>query len=145
VEVLRRYSRQQAVADRLCKALEYALTVSFEAAPPPARPVPKIHKLSQRLSLETVVALIADYEAGLKGKALAEKYGIQKNSVLGLLKQHGVARDRTVVSDEQAAAAVALLTAGVALKRAAEQLGIAPTTLGRALRARGLPTRKTWA
>jgi hypothetical protein len=133
------------VSDRLCKALKYALTVNLDDHSPAPEPCPRVHKLSRRLSRETVQALISDYEAGLRGKALAEKYGVQKNSVLGLLKQHGVARNRTVVSDEQATQATALLNAGLALGKVAKQLGLAETTLFRALQSRGLPTRKAWS
>jgi hypothetical protein len=63
----------------------------------------------------------------------------------GLLKAHGVDTHRPVVSDEQAAQAVDLLQSGIALGKVAEQLGLAYTTLARALTSRGLPTRKTWA
>jgi hypothetical protein len=145
MEVLSRYSKQQNVSDRLCKALEYALTVSFDALPKPTEPPPKIHKLRDRLPLETVEALIEDYRAGLKGAALAEKYGIQKNSVLGLLKQHGVDTHRPTVTNEQCKKAVELLQSGLALGKVSSELALAYTTLARALSSRGLPTRKTWS
>lgn len=143
--MLQRYSRQQAVAKRLSKTTSYARSVTTDVDSHAWESQPRIHKLDQRLSLETVEALFADYLAGMSSRAVAEKYGIQKNSVLGLLKRHGVARPRTVVTDEQADQAVQLLQSGIALKPAAELLELAPTTLARALQSRGLPTRKVWA
>jgi hypothetical protein len=116
--------------------------VTFEDRETP--PVPRVHKLELRLAPETVAALIEDYLGGMPSRACGQKFGLAKNSVLGVLKQHGVSRPRIEISDEALDQAVNLLARGVALKPIAEGMGLAPSTLQRALQSRGLPTRKTW-
>lgn len=115
------------MSDRLCKALEYALTVTFDAAEAPARPSAKIHKLEQRLSADIIETVLLDYETGLRGSALGRKYGLHESTVRGLLNRHGLRPDNGMpgyaLSQSEIAQAVELYGAGLSVKDVAQQLG----------------------
>ena len=127
MDVLRDYSRQQIVSDRLCKTFEYALTVTFERAAAASKPPAKIHKLEQRLSADTIAAILLDYEAGVRGSALAQKYGLRKSTLRDLVTRHGLKPDNGVpgaaLSQDEIAQAVRLYESGMSIKAVAEQLG----------------------
>ena len=50
---------------------------------------PRVWSMDERLSPETIAAMIADYRAGSIGKEIAEKYGISLSSVRRLMRKHG--------------------------------------------------------
>ena len=140
MEVLQRCSRLQGVDVRLCKALNHARSVTLgapELLAPPSRP----HKLAQRLAPEVIEQIIVDYLAGSSTRKLGLKYGLHKNSILGLLKRNDVSKPRTKITDEQVDQALKLFRDGHSLVKAAQQLGLASTTMVRAFQRRGLPTR----
>jgi DNA-binding transcriptional regulator LsrR (DeoR family) len=43
-----------------------------------------------RLDEQLVQQLLADYRAGRTGRQLAERYGLARSTVIGLLRKHGV-------------------------------------------------------
>ena len=145
VEVLRDYSRQQTVIDRLGKALEYALTVTFEAPTAFVRPIPRIHNLEHRLSGETLAAIFADYQAGLRGSALGQKYDLHESSIRGLLARHGIRPDNGVLgfalSPDEISRAVALYESGLSIKDVATELSRAPASIQKYLVQSGVELR----
>jgi hypothetical protein len=56
--------------------------------------MPRIHRLSQRLSEETVAALVNGYRAGASLADLQRIYSISRGSVQKLLRERGVRRRR---------------------------------------------------
>jgi hypothetical protein len=56
--------------------------------------MPRIHRLSQRLSEETVPALVNGYRAGASLADLQRIYSISRGSVQKLLRERGVRRRR---------------------------------------------------
>ena len=54
------------------------------------RPSYRPAKLSQRLSAETLAAIVAMYEAGATTREVGNKFGLTHSSVIKLLKTHGV-------------------------------------------------------
>jgi AraC-like DNA-binding protein len=139
VEVLQRCSRLQGVDNRLCKALTYARSVTADAPTLEAKPS-QAHKLSQRLTPEVIEQIIADHAAGSSTRKLGLKYDLHRNSVTRLLQAEGVTRPRTRITDEHVEQAKNLFNEGLSVAKAAQQLGIAPTTMTRAFQVRGLPT-----
>jgi DNA-binding transcriptional regulator LsrR (DeoR family) len=54
-----------------------------------------------RLDEQLMQQLLADYQGGRTGRELAERYGLARSTVIGLLRQHGVAvRYPRVTPDE---------------------------------------------
>jgi hypothetical protein len=90
-EVLRRTSNNYGVVQRdtrLIRHLERRGEGRETHAPP--RTAYQPHKLSQRLSDETVTAILAAYQAGAATREVGERFGLAHSSVNKLLKQHGV-------------------------------------------------------
>ena len=93
--LIRDYSRRLDVGDDL-KRSRYRLTKAVAADTPSKRlsvtstgRKPRVWSMEERLSPETIVAMIADYHAGSIGKEIAEKYGVSLSSVRRLMRKHG--------------------------------------------------------
>jgi hypothetical protein len=82
----------------------------------PARPesIPApVRLVNLRLKEQMVQQLLADYQAGRSGRELAERYGLARSTVIGLLRQHGVAVRYPRVTPDEAAEMVRLYRSGV--------------------------------
>lgn len=101
----------------------------------------KIKKLSQRLSPETITALVEDYQAGLSSPQLQAKYCLSKGSVLGLLAQQGVERRRQSLSNERVAELARLYESGLTVREIVVRTGTPKTTIQGALRAADVTMR----
>lgn len=95
VGLIRDYSRRPDVGDDL-KRSRYRLAKAVAADVPSKRLSatstgrrPRVWSIEERLSPETVAAMIADYQAGSIGKEIAEKYGISLSSVRRLMRKYG--------------------------------------------------------
>jgi hypothetical protein len=95
VGLIRDYSKRPDVSHDLKRA-RYQLDKAIKADEPTKRQSvsstgrkPRVWGMEERLSPETITALIADYRAGSIGKEIAEKYGISLSSVRRLLRKHG--------------------------------------------------------
>jgi hypothetical protein len=84
---------------------------TFPARTEPA-PAP-VRRISLRLDEQLVQQLLADYRAGRTGRELAEQYGLARSTVIGLLRQHGVAVRYPRVTPVEAAEMVRLYRTGM--------------------------------
>jgi hypothetical protein len=88
VEVLRAYSNNYALTQRI-RRLTRHLATRRDGSPPPARAPYRPHKLSQRLDAATVAAIIAAYEGGTTARELAARHGVARSAITRLLHRHG--------------------------------------------------------
>jgi DNA-directed RNA polymerase specialized sigma24 family protein len=91
VEVLRRTSNNFGVVQRVNRLVRHLEQQGRGRQPkPPPRPAYQPHRLSRRLSDETVSAILDAYLAGATTREVGERLGLAHSSVNKLLKQHGV-------------------------------------------------------
>lgn len=108
------------------------------------RPIDKfrIDNVTRRLGTEKIAELIADYQSGISSGELTTKYALAKGTVLRLLEDEGVLRQRQSLSDSQ----VVNLVSGYvddkkSIAKLAAESGIAGTTIRRALISAGVEMR----
>ena len=90
VEVLRRTSNNYGAkhrVKRLSRHLEKVPAVEPSVTP---RLAYRPSKLSQRLSDETVAAILAAYQAGATTREVGERFGLAHSSVNKLVKERGI-------------------------------------------------------
>lgn len=85
--------------------------------------------------------LVADYEAGIPTTQLAANYDLAKASVLRLLRSSNVTVRRQGLNCDEAAQAQVLYESGLSLAAVGDQLGLAPTSVSRALVRAGVTLR----
>ena len=96
----------------------------------------------QRLGIEQIEQLVADYESGIDTTELMVTYQLSKSSVLKLLASRGVAMRHQSMTDEQISSAVALYEEGRSLIAIVKELTIPRETIRRALIDAGVTLRK---
>ena len=74
-------------------------------------------KLGQRLKHDVINELVTRYEAGEPSTALAAAFGINKGSVIRVLRDAGITIRNQGLSDDQIAEAARLYTSGLSLER----------------------------
>ena len=92
MEVLRRTSNNYGVVQRvgrLTRHLEQQGSRGRSPAHPPLAAY-QPHKLSQRLTNESVAAIVAAYRAGATTREVGGRFGLAHSSINKLLKQRGV-------------------------------------------------------
>lgn len=77
--------------------------------------------------------LVSRYEAGASSHELRAEFGLAQGSVLKILEDHGVVRQRGGLSPEQRDEAVRLYDDGLGIQRIATQLDSSYSTVRRAL------------
>ncbi|WP_343063804.1 helix-turn-helix domain-containing protein [Haloechinothrix aidingensis] len=87
--------------------------------------------------------LVAGYEAGATVYELGDRFGISRQTVGKILKQHGVKMRRGGLTPEQVDEAVQLYEAGWSLARIGGRMNVDPTTVLNRLRDRGVRMRDT--
>jgi DNA-binding CsgD family transcriptional regulator len=90
-----------------------------------------------RLDNQLVQQLLVDYEAGCTGRELAERYGLARSTVIGLLRLHGVAVRYSRVTPEEAAEMVRLYRSGVRQVDIAVRFGRDPGNVWHVLKRAG--------
>jgi DNA-binding IclR family transcriptional regulator len=100
-----------------------------------------VHKLSLRLSDETVAALLRDYHAGSSLADLQRTYSLGRGSVQRLLREAGIRRRRTSLTDAEAAELVERYGAGLTIREIAAKHGLPKTTVQGALTRLGVVMR----
>ncbi len=138
--MLRRTSNNYGVVQRVDR-LTRNLELHSPAANPTSRPGHQPYKLSQRLSSETLAAILATYEAGATTREVGERFGLAHSSVNKLLKQEGVTARRRSPSPDDVQRAVELYAAGLSTGVIAEHLGFGVSTIARALHKASVPRR----
>jgi transposase-like protein len=139
VEVLRRTSNNYGVVQGISRLMRQ-LDWQGRAAPAP-RVAYQPHKLSQRLSDETVADILAAYHAGATTREVGKRFGVAHSSVNKLLKQHGVTPRRRSPSPDELQRAAELYEAGLSTRVIAEHLGFGASTILRALSKAGVVIR----
>lgn len=137
---MQRYSKHDLTGvglDRLVAALAGGGCQSTSAA----RRQPPRHKLEQRLHASVAAEVVADYEAGMPTTKLTGKYGLGKSSVLRLLRDADVEMRRQPLSEPEVDEAVRLYASGLSVAAVGLRIGANPSTVWRALRARGVALR----
>jgi uncharacterized protein (DUF433 family) len=133
VETVRRYSKLPHLwnlSKRLARWLEPGeLGREIEAAPA----LPHVHKLNQRLSDETVAAMVQDYRDGVSLSELQRTYSLGRGSVQKLLKELGVRRRRKSLTDAEVTTLVERYGAGLTIREIAAEQRLAKTTVQDAL------------
>ncbi|MFL6097852.1 MAG: helix-turn-helix domain-containing protein [Blastococcus sp.] len=132
MEVLRRYSNNYAVTQRVQRLSRHLAAHPSGAAPPPRAPY-RPHRLSQRLDAATVDAIITAYQAGTTAKDLAERYGVARSAITRLRHRHGVAVRRRSPTAADRQRMVALRHAGLSRPAIAAQIGFSVSTVSRVL------------
>jgi uncharacterized protein (DUF433 family) len=111
--------------------------VRSELAPAP----PHVHKLRQRLSEETVAALLRDYSAGSSLADLQRTYALGRGSVQRLLREADVRRRRKGLCDAEVTVLVEQYDAGLTIREIAVEQRLAKTTVQDALVRAGVVMR----
>lgn len=141
VELMGDYSRHHCVLETL-RSVRALLATERLAGPVKQCPLVRRHKLTQRLSPETITQLLTDYQAGSCTVAVAKRYKISKTSVKTLLHSHGIPlRGGPHLSESDVLAAAELYQAGWSLVRIGRQLGVDGETVRRRLRQIGVQMR----
>ncbi|MFQ6228279.1 hypothetical protein [Nocardia sp. NPDC002869] len=102
------------------------------------RPKPR---RARQLDAEEVSELITGYQAGATVYELADRFGIERRTVSGILHRRGVPMRRRGLSPDQADTAIHLYTLGWSLARVGKHLDVNHTTVLTALRRHGIATR----
>ncbi|WP_369640314.1 IS630 transposase-related protein [Nocardia sp. JMUB6875] len=88
--------------------------------------------------------IVAAYENGASANQLSSDYRLAKGSILDVLRAGGAAiRRQRRLSKEEIDQAVVNYQDGRSLARIAEGFGVTPSTVGTALKRRGVPRRDT--
>ncbi|MBA0125526.1 helix-turn-helix domain-containing protein [Haloechinothrix sp. YIM 98757] len=111
----------------------------------PVKPSPGLRKPGRVRQLDDaqVRQLVAGYEAGATVYELGDRFGISRQTVGKILKQHGVKMRRGGLTPEQVDEAVQLYEAGWSLARIGGRMNVDPTTVLNRLRDRGVRMRDT--
>lgn len=126
VELVGRYSNYTEQIKRT-KRLAALARKTFPARPKAAPAA--VRRLTFRLDEGLVQQLLANYQAGRSGQELAEMYGLVRSTVIGLLRQHGVAVRYPRVKPDESAEMVRLYRSGVRQVDIAKQFGRDPATV----------------
>ena len=133
-----RYSSRTDLSRRLVPLAELAGQAPSTAPKQPHAPPRRLHF---RLTDAVRQALVEDYLNGIPTTQPTTKYSLGKGSVLQILEDAGVPMRRQGLNEAEVDEAVRLYESGMSLARVATQLGSEPTTVGRALHARGVRLR----
>lgn len=139
VELVGRYSNYTEQIKRT-KRLAALITKTFPARPT-AVPAP-VRRVTFRLDDELLQQLLTEYQAGCTGRELAERYGLARTTVIGLLREHGVAVRYPRVTPGETAEMVRLYRAGVRQVDIAARFGRDPGNIWHVLKRAGAFPRR---
>lgn len=146
VEVVQRYSNLDALSKFVQKLrADHLITPDGKAicrsdrSPEVMRPF----KLDQRLDDAIRTEIINLYFSGKPSTSIAVLHGLNKNSVIKVLREAGVEIRRRSLTIEQIDDAAQLYEAGQSLAKIGTRLGVDHGTVWRALKRRGVPMRDT--
>jgi DNA-directed RNA polymerase specialized sigma24 family protein len=100
---------------------------------PAAATPPRVHKLAQRLTAETMQALRDAYRAGASLGELQQRFGLSRGSVQRLLRERGLRRRRKNLTDEKVAVIVRRYDEGLTIREIAAEQRLPKTTVQDAL------------
>ncbi|HEX2904271.1 MAG TPA: hypothetical protein VHO01_12515 [Jatrophihabitans sp.] len=96
-----------------------------------------IRRLNLRVDAVIAAQIVADYEAGSTGRQLAERYGLARSTVIGLLRKHGAVVRYPRVTPEVGAEMLRLYRSGVRQVDIAQQFGRQPGNVWHVLKRLG--------
>ncbi len=94
------------------------------------------------LGEEDTTTLVADYKAGMRIAELAQKYGVNRKTVIRRLERQGLKRTVNAFTPEKAERAVELYLGGMTLVEAADATNSNSRSVSLALAERGIPRRR---
>lgn len=100
-----------------------------------------IRQSQRRLSAEAVERLQRDYLVGIKIDELADKYGINRVTVMGYVGRLGLPRRYPALNHDDVRRAATLYRSGQSLAGVANVFGVAPHTVRSALLNAGVAIR----
>lgn len=108
----------------------------------PTDPVVATLPVQRRLGPDELAELVTAYHQGTPVEDLAVSFRINRTTVLGHVRRHGVPkRDRQALRDDDVETAATLYAEGRSAERVAEELQVAPSTVRRALKGAGVTLR----
>lgn len=134
------YSKDVIQGRQLAKLAEFVRAVEKPQVKA-SKPLPKIHKLEQRLPPEVGEQVAAAYQAGASTTDLRRQFGLSQSSILKLLAEHGVASRHQGLTEDEALTVVALYQEGQTIMQLAEKFSVAFKTVRRALVEQGVVIR----
>lgn len=142
VEVMRRYSNQAPLLERLQKLAESVVVeATVEKPVTSATPTPRVHKLDHRIDGELVARVMAEYEAGMPAAEIGALFALGKNSVLKVLREAGIEIRLPRMTEAEVGRAIALYQGGLSLVEVGRRLDRGHSTVYKALRRRGIAMR----
>lgn len=113
-----------------------------EAPVDPIDPIVASLSVQRRLAGDEVADLVAAYRRGVPVEELAASFRVSRTTVLGHARRQGVPkRDRRALRGDDLDRATQLYAAGQSADEVAAQLGVAASTLRRALKDAGVTLR----
>jgi DNA-directed RNA polymerase specialized sigma24 family protein len=121
------------------------LQTYFGGKPPPRpgrrRALRPERRIRKRLDPRQIECLVAAYAAGAPSAELGRRYGIDKKSVVRLVRQAGKPVRHQRMTADETARIVELYEAGLTQKEIGERLGRSPSAVWHCLRRLGLVGR----
>jgi DNA-binding NarL/FixJ family response regulator len=100
-------------------------------------------KLSERLSNEDIVRIVNRYSAGVSSRDLAADYGINKTSVVALLRRRDIPIRNARITPEDTEEAKRLYAGGQSVATIGRKLNYSPKTIWNTLVKAGVKMRDT--
>lgn len=120
--------------EKTVEELEALLNHIRSSAPRPKQKVPRVHALERRLDKSSIDEIVQRYEAGDSSLVIAADYNVSSSALIGLLRSRGVTIREQPLTSDLVQHGVALYRSGLTVQQAANELGVAKTTLYRAFK-----------
>lgn len=135
VEILGGYSKRTDVLDKVRRILRLPTDPATELRDVPDR------QRHRRLRPEEQAEVVARYQAGESVYALADAFGIRRQTISATLDRNGVRRRYNLLCDSDLQRARALYESGLSLVDVGTALGVSSKTVLNGFRAAGIETR----
>lgn len=135
LDLLRQHSETRSFLDRAPQTQPPTAEPNATSQPLTRTPRTQQENDSPREHDDAALPLVVDYANGLSQAEIARKHGIHIQTVRKRLKEVGVVTRRgNTLTDEELTQASALLVAGISAREVGRRLGVAHTTVLRAIR-----------
>lgn len=136
---MRRYSNRPLLLERLTRLLTEVSDTS-QIRPPDSTP-PRVHKLDERLDVDAIARIVAEYEEGSSAAEIGELMSLSKRSIIKILREAGVAIRLPRMSEAEIQEATRLYASGLSLVDAGKRLNRDHSTIYKALKRMGVRMR----
>lgn len=141
MDLLGAYSKPVYQGSRLRKLVEMLPSLQVKGRNVEAAPLPRVFKVSQRLTAEAEGELAEAYRAGATTTELRRRYGLSQGSVLRLLAEQGVEMRQQGLCEADVPVAAKLYVAGWTLAQLGTKYGVSPNAVRRKLMEAGVRMR----